>query len=217
MSGAERIRSGKLELALHTLRAGDGRALLLLHGLGERSPGELPDFAASWPGSVHALDFTGHGDSETPTGGGYSAELLMGDADAALQHLGEATLVGRGLGAYVALLIAGGRPAQVRGAILCDGHGIAGGGPAGATPMPIGGLSGLGETPDPFALLELSRDPRPPDYATTYVRQANELSGLTRPVTVCCRERPDWLRAVEEEPGVERAELEDALAFYAAG
>ena len=140
----------------------------------------------------------------------------MGDADAALHQLGEATILGRGIGAYVALLIAGGRPGRVRGAILCDGHGIAGGGPAPATPMPIGDPGEAGEVPDPYALLELSRDPRPPDYATTYVRQANELSGLPRPITVCCRERPDWLLAVEKEPGVERAEPEAALAFYAA-
>jgi hypothetical protein len=78
-------------------------------------------------------------------------------------------------------------------------------------------LDGAGESvPDPYALLELSRDVRPPDYATSFVRQANELSGLPRPITLCCRERPDWLRAVAEEPGVEEAaSLADALAAYA--
>ena len=52
----------------------------------------------------------------------------MGDADVALAHLGAATVLGRGLGAYVALLIAGARPHLVRGAVLCDGPGLAGGG-----------------------------------------------------------------------------------------
>ena len=52
----------------------------------------------------------------------------MGDADAALAELGEVTLLGRGLGAWIALLAAGARPREVRGAILADGPGLAGGG-----------------------------------------------------------------------------------------
>jgi hypothetical protein len=70
--------------------------------------------------------------------------------------------------------------------------------------------------PDPFALVELSRDVRPPEYATAFVRLANELSGLPRPLTVCAVERPEWLRATLEEPGVEAAPLAAALAHYAA-
>ncbi|MBI4932334.1 MAG: hypothetical protein HY828_00550 [Actinobacteria bacterium] len=89
----------RVQLALHHLRDGAGRTLLLLHGLGEQSPTAVPDWAASWPGPVVALDFTGHGASTVPAGGGYSAEILLGDADIALAHLGEATVVGRGLGA----------------------------------------------------------------------------------------------------------------------
>jgi hypothetical protein len=69
--------------------------------------------------------------------------------------------------------------------------------------------------PDPFALVELARDVRPPEYATAYVRLANELSGLARPLTVCASERPEWLRAVLEEPGVEAASLAAALECYA--
>ena len=52
----------------------------------------------------------------------------MGDADIALAHLGPSTLLGRGLGAYIALMIAGARPDLVRGAVLDDGSGLAGGG-----------------------------------------------------------------------------------------
>ena len=70
--------------------------------------------------------------------------------------------------------------------------------------------------PDPFALVELSRDVRPPEYAAAFVRLANELSGLPRPLTVCAVERPEWLRAVLEEPGVDAAPLAEALALYGA-
>ena len=50
--------------------------------------------------------------------------------------------------------------------------------------------------PDPWALAELSRDVRPPDYATGFARQATQLSGLEWPVAVCARARPPWLEAV---------------------
>ena len=124
----QRLRHSKIELALHRLRDGNGRPLLLLHGLGERSPAAPPAILAPWPGPVFALDFTGHGESTVPRGGGYTSECLMGDADTAISELGEVTLHGRGLGAWVALLAAGARPREVRGAILADGPGLAGGG-----------------------------------------------------------------------------------------
>ena len=211
----ERLRHVKVELALHCLREGPGRPLLLLHGLGERTPALVPPELASWPGPIYGLDFTGHGQSTIPRGGGYTCEVLMGDADTALRHLKQATLVGRGLGAYVALLLAGARPADVRGAILRDGLGLAGGGPTPGTPSVAFPNPGPGGTPDPFALAELSRDVRPPDYATAFLRQANELSGLERPVSVCCAERPDWLVAVAAEPGALETSVEEALRHYA--
>ena len=210
-----RLQHSKVELALHELRPGRGRALLLLHGLGERSPAEPPAFCDDWPGPVFALDFTGHGESSVPASGGYTSEVLMGDADTALRHLESATLVGRGLGAYVALLLAGARPRQVRGAILCDGLGLAGGGAQPGSPTVVHVSPEAVSPPDPFALAELSGDPRPPDYATVFVRQANELSGLERPITVCCVERPDWLEAVAAEPGVAQVTLPAALSLYA--
>jgi pimeloyl-ACP methyl ester carboxylesterase len=210
-----RLRHARIELALHELRPGAGRALLLLHGLGERSPSAVPSYASGWSGPVFALDFTGHGESGCSVGGGYTAEVLMGDVDTALRQLGSATLLGRGLGAYVALLIAGARPALVRGAVLMDGLGIAGGGAEAATPSLVYPNPAAVAPPDPFALVELSRDVRPPDYATAFVRQANELSGLERPVSVCCAEKPDWLEAVLREPGVQTASVEEALAYYA--
>jgi len=204
-----------ITLALHHLGGGDGgRPLLLLHGLGERSPEAMPDWAARWSGPVHALDFIGHGQSGVPKGGGYSAEVLMADVDVALAELGPSTIVGRGLGAYIALLIAGARPQLVRGAVLCDGPGLFGGGvgPTSATVLTVEAEDG--HTPDPWALAELSRDVRPPDYASSFARAALQLSGLAWPIAVCVRWRAPWLEAVAAEPGVLDVGLDEAIAFY---
>jgi len=211
------LTHGKVTLALHALRAGGaGRPLLLLHGLGERSPEAVPPELAAWPGPVHALDFTGHGGSTVPRGGGYTPEALMADADAALAHLGSATLVGRGLGAWVALLLAGGRPRAVRGAILRDGPGLAGGGDRpGSTFLVSPDPRDVGGAPDAHALIELAKDVRPADYATAFARQARALSGLAEPISLCVRERVGWVRAVAEEPGVVETTLPEALARHA--
>ena len=208
------LRHVRIELALHELRAGEGRALLLLHGLAEQTPAVMPEPVAAWPGPVWGLDFTGHGASTVPVGGGYTAEILMADADQALTELGEATLVGRGLGAYVALLLAGARPAAVRGAVLMDGPGLAGGGPAPGSPSVKETAVGLGTAPDPFALIELTQDVRPPDYAATDVRQALQLSGLDTPVVVSAVVRPPWLAAVAGESGVISMPVPEALRLF---
>lgn len=211
-----RLRHGKIDLALHALRdTGSGRPLLLLHGRGQRSPATVPDAVATWPGPIFALDFTGHGASTVPKGGGYSVEILMADADHALAEVGSATLLGRGLGAYVALLLAGSRPKEVRGAILCDGPGLSGGGPRPVTPTVVVPTDVGRGAPDPFALLELARDVRPPDYAKSFVRQCVQLSGIDRPISACGAERPDWLAAVIEKPGVAVTSLAEALDYYA--
>jgi len=211
----EHLVHAKVRLALHALRAGTGHPLLLLHGLGERSPARVPRELEPWRGPIFALDFAGHGESSVPQGGGYTAEVLMADADAALARLGSATLVGRGLGAYVALLLAGARPEGVRGAILRDGPGLHGGGPRPGTPIVAVVDPAAVVPPDPFAVAELSRDVRPPDYASSFARQAAQLSGLDHPITVSAIGRPDWLRAVLEEPGVEESSIDAALAAYA--
>jgi pimeloyl-ACP methyl ester carboxylesterase len=212
------LSHGRIELALHELRGGwreappsksHGRPLLHLHGLGLRSPDNVPEDLESWPGPVYALDFTGHGDSTVPVGGGYTQEVLMGDVDAAIQELGEVTLIGRGLGAYVALLAAGGRPDAVRGAILCDGPGITGGGPAPGTPQVVRVDTDAPAPPDPWALAELSKDVRPPDYAIDFARLAS--SNAHNPFAIVAKARPEWLAAVAEETGAAPTTLEEAL------
>ena len=208
-----RLSHNRVTLALHQLRAGDGRPLLLLHGLGERSPATPPGWTEGWRGPVVALDFTGHGASTVPRGGGYTAELLLADADTALQHLGTATVVGRGLGAYIALMLAGARAADVVGTVLSDGPGLAGG-PTEPTSQGVFVLSSTNATPDPYALLELGRDLRPPDYATGFVRLALQGSPLDEPITVAAVNQPAWLHAVATEPGVTIASIAEALASY---
>ncbi|HEX4821117.1 MAG TPA: alpha/beta hydrolase [Acidimicrobiales bacterium] len=205
----------RARLALHALRAGEGRPLLLLHGLAERSPDAVPAHLEAWPGPIFALDFVGHGASTVPLGGAYTAEMLLADADTALRHLGEATVLGRGLGAYIALLLAGARPDAVCGAILFDGPGILGGGLGPGSSVPAAVDATAPAPPDPFALAELSRDVRPPDYATTFVRLATQASALEHPITVASVNRPDWLAAVEREPGVLSLSITEALVSYA--
>lgn len=211
----------KAELALHHLAEGEGRPLLLLHGLGECSPTSVPQIASGWPGPIWALDFTGHGESMVPIGGGYTSEMLMADVDIAIAHLGEVTILGRGLGGYVALLIAGARPSLVRGAIITDGPGLFGGPSSGPSSSHILTVSAPPQgpnspSPDPFALIELSTDIRPPDYATNFTRIAAQMSGLERPITMAARGRSPWIDAVIQEVGVDVNTVEAALTVYAA-
>lgn len=208
-----RLRHNRVELALHRLRGGAGRPLLLLHGLGERSPAAVPSWLGAWTGPVVALDFTGHGDSTIPTGGGYTAEMLLADADAALAHLGEVTVFGRGLGAYIALQLAGARPTEVVGAILADGPGLAGGATF-PTSQSFFSLPDADGPPDPYALVELSRDLRPADYAAAFVRLALAGSRLDEPITVAAVFLPPWLEAVAAEPGVAQSSIGEALSRY---
>ena len=221
---AQTLRHGKIELALHSLRDSGSacRPLLLLHGLGETSPVTVPQWAVSWPGPIAALDFTGHGDSTIPRGGGYTAELLLGDADAALAALVEdsvdnsITIAGRGLGAYIALQLAGARASQVHGAVLIDGPGLAGG-PTGPTSQNFFRLPPTDTGPDPYALVELGRDLRPPDYAASFVRLALAGSDLDEPIAVCSVFRPKWLDPARQEHCVADTTIAEALENFAAG
>ena len=214
------VRHNHLTLALWELRTGTGRPLLLLHGLGERTTPDALGAVETWPGPVHGLDLTGHGGSDIPKGGGYYCEILMADADAALAALQPddgpgVTVVGRGLGGYVALLIAGARPDLVRGAVIADGPGLHGGGPGPSSPVLFRPASD-GTTPDPVAMVELATDVRPPDYARTFAWQASALSGLETAIAISAVNRPPWLAEVAAQPGVIESDLPGALELFAA-
>lgn len=209
-----KVTHGRTTLGLHELRAGTGRPLLHLHALGLRSPDEVPIDLEPWPGAIYALDFTGHGDSTTPVGGGYTPELLIGDVDAAIEELGEVTLIGRGLGAYIALMASAARFDKVRGAILCDGPGLSGGGPSPGTPSISRINPDAPVPPDPFAVTELAKDIRPPDYALDFVRIILQHSPIPNPIAVVARARPEWLAAVVDELGAVPVELSDALGSF---
>lgn len=207
-----RLQHGRVELALHRLRDGDTTTpLLLLHPLGSRTPEVAPNWSDRWPGPVFGLDFTGHGASTVPRGGGYSAEVLLADVDTALTHLGAVSIVGRGLGGYVGLLAAGARPSGVRGVVIDDGPGLTGGGTMPSSPSFVAPVFESSSSPDPFALQELSRDIRPPDYVRNFARFALEGSPAAEPIIVSARILPAWLEAVADEHGVVRCSFEAAV------
>lgn len=208
------LRHNRVELALHQLTDNAGSPLLVLHGLGEHTA--MPrDPWSNWSGPIFGVDFTGHGLSTVPSGGGYTAEVLMSDVDVALAEIGPATILGRGLGGYVGLLLAGARPDLALGVVIDDGPGLAGGGPG-----PPSGTwyapSGVdGSAPDPFALFELSNDVRPADYVTGFVHLLMANSAMDQPLIVTARNRPPWLAAVAAEPGVVVTSADAAFAAVA--
>lgn len=51
----EYLLHNRVRLALHKLKDGNGTPLLLLHGLGERSPHNLPREYAEWPSAAMNL------------------------------------------------------------------------------------------------------------------------------------------------------------------
>lgn len=211
------LQHNRVDLALHELRpASDPRVrpLLILHGLGEESRRLALEYI-EWAGPVHGLDFTGHGRSTVPVGGGYTCEILVGDVDAAVGHLGEVTVFGRGLGGYIALLIAAARPESVMGAVIADGPGIAGGGIQPGSPSVAFPPTWSVGPPDPFALIELTRDMRPPDYAQNLLYLAAENSQLDTVVYVTAVARPEWVEGIVNQPGVRTATIPEALMVLA--
>jgi pimeloyl-ACP methyl ester carboxylesterase len=171
-----RLRHRRVELALHALAAGEGLPLLLLHAL-RGSSDDWRREAIDWPGPVHALDFCGHGASARLGGGAYMPELLAGDADAALAAIGPAAVAGSGLGAWVALLVAGARPDLVPAALLLPGAGLAGGGPdvASVRAEDVPGVEASAAGGEDPLLLLLDRDVRPPEYAEPFARAARRV------------------------------------------
>jgi pimeloyl-ACP methyl ester carboxylesterase len=168
-----------------------------LHAVGG-SARDFQEAARLWPGPVFALDFSGHGDSGPLRGGGYFPENLAGDADAALARIGPSLLAGAGIGAYVALLLAGGRPDAVASALLLPGAGLEGGGPA---PNPASDtLARWIDLGPPLpgcdpAVRRLERDVRPPEYAEAFARAAGRLLLAEGDFP-----QPPWWQAVRASP-----------------
>jgi len=212
-----RITHGRVALELHELSRRPGPPLLLLHALFGSSDdwGEAP---AMWPGTVYALDLSGHGRSDRVVGGGYYPETLAADADVALQHVGRAAVAGAGLGAYLALLLAGGRADRVPAALLLPGAGLDGGGPL---PDFDTEFPDLGR-PTPDEPAQHRADPlvrvlnvfvRPVDYVEPFARAARRVV-LMEDGGV----RPPWWEAVRTSPTAEavRGDLTAALGRLAA-
>lgn len=209
-----RLQHGRTTLELYELQPGSGAGMLLLHEL----YGSADDWrcqAQAWPGPVYGLDFSGHGQSDALGGGAYSCEMLTGDADCALAECGAVALAGAGLGAYVALLLSGARPQQVRATLLLPGRGLAGAGAVPRfeeipplveddTPRTDGG-------PDPL-LYVLERDVRPVEYATAFASRAQALL-----LSEDEMERPPWWHAVRSVAGsvAVRGGVESGLAQLA--
>ncbi len=107
-----------------------------------------------------------------------------------------------GASAHAALLLVAARPDVVVGAVLADGPGIIARSTGPGTSVPPTVDVTAVAPPDPWALAELGRDIRTPDYAPILVRMALMGSTIEQPVTVAATVRPGWLAAVADEPGV---------------
>jgi pimeloyl-ACP methyl ester carboxylesterase len=207
-----RLKHGGVWLELHELARRDGPALLLLHALyGSRDEwGETPGM---WPGSVYALDFSGHGRSGWVIGGGYTTELFAGDADAALAHIGRAALAGAGMGAYVALLLAGARPDLVPAALLLSGAGIEGAGAAPDFENPRHAYEGFEAVEsytgayDPM-VTAADRIVRPLDYVEPFAHAAHRVL-----LVEDGQPRPPWWQAIRQSPSAEAVPSDLPLAL----
>lgn len=195
-----RLKHGHITLELHELRGGEGLPLLLLHAL----RGSSADWKAPpWAGPVYGLDFCGHGSSDWLTGGSYYPEMLAADADTALAHVGDAALAGAGLGAYVALMLAGARPALVPAALLLAGAGLDGAGPHPEYDAPFPDVREIAQRKvegcDPFVDL-LEYFVRPTEYAV-------ELAGAANRIVIVDNgePRPPWWQAVRARANVDVA------------
>lgn len=205
-----RLHHARTMIALHELAHGAGLPLLALHALGGSSA-DWGELVTDWPGWVIGVDFSGHGESDPLRGGAYWPELLLADADVALEQLGAAAVVGAGLGAYVALLLAGSRPQSVPAALLLPGRGLAGGGPQPDYERPfLAALTPAAHPPlppgcDPL-LCALECDPRPPEYAARFAAASRRLLLLEDG-----GDRPPWWQAARAHAEIVRGDPRAAL------
>lgn len=214
-----RLRAGRIELALRCLSEHAGAPLLLLHELF----GSSLDWndAGVWPGPVYALDFSGHGASDWVPGGGYYPETFAGEADRVLQEIGPAHVMGAGTGAYVALLLAGARPSDVRGALLLPGRGLEGDGPVPDWNDIVERTDDLlasfesrdrEQTPTDPMVAMAETDIRPLPYARAYAERAADiaLARLEAPP-------PPWWEEIQSLPNVRSLDAERSPLALAAG
>lgn len=213
-----RLLHGRVSIELHTLKSGTGRPLLLLHALGA-SAEAWSEAAAEWyHGPAYALDFSGHGKSDHVRGGAYHSEYFLADADLALQQIAEpCVLVGAGIGAYVALLLAGARADQILAALLLEGAGLEGGGSrpgheieTDTVPEGIEGFERFiaaasvdyAKSTDPL-VAQCDRALRPLDYVSSFARAAKPMLFSAR----VGREfhAPDWWQTAFEANQAESA------------
>ena len=195
--------------------AGAERPLLLLHGLGERAPADIPSYLDAWDGPVVAPRL--------------HRPRLVDDPAWRRLH-GRDIAGGRRRGASRAGPSDRPRPWARRICRLAACRRAAGLGlrshplrrcrhrrrreRTGFAPRAARSTRHALAPPDPFALVELARDLRPPDYATSFARLATQASPLEQPISVSAVNRPEWLEAVVREPGVVALPLADALVLY---
>ncbi len=102
--------------ALSTLSAGEGEAVICIHGLGATKASFLPTVAALAEGwQMIAIDLPGFGESDKPLGAAYDAPYFADAVIALLDELGveRAHLVGNSMGGRVAIEVGLLRPERV--------------------------------------------------------------------------------------------------------
>lgn len=123
---------------LHYLEAGQGEAVILVHGLNAsanlnwKAPGIIDELAKKY--HVIALDLPGHGQSEKPDKASAYGEQLAEDVVLLMDHLKlkSAHLVGYSLGGMVTMKLLTKHPERVQSAAICamgwlrDGTALAG-------------------------------------------------------------------------------------------
>lgn len=219
------LRHGRLSVALHALSdhaSTDACPLLLLHALGS-STAAWRETLPRWPGPVYGLDFAGHGASDPLVGGGYYAEYFAANADLALAALGDrAAVAGSGIGAYVALLLAGARPDRVRAALLMEGEGLGGAGSMPDLEQPeVLALEqwesridadSASYLPGTDAMVSVSgHDFRPDDYVGEYASAARRL--LLAGPRESDAATPAWWAIARQAPRAEVVPAEPIAAF----
>ena len=205
MSALAFLDHNRVELALHTLprRRRPGRCCCSTASASARpTPCRLRPRPG--PGRSTALDFTGHGASTLPVGGGYTAEILLADADAALA----APRRGHRRRPWARRLrraAAGGRPLRARPRRRARRRPRAC--PAARARRRRNRLRArTGRQHRPIRT-RWSSWPRPASARLRGHLRPPGVQGseLDEPITVVARFRPPWLRAVVDEPGVAEA------------